>query len=208
MTRVAYAHHDRRMYAIEPRWWAEALASDRDRPLQLAPMQVRRPKHVPKSHLPHWIGTGVERHTDALLLHPEQRTEEVAEEIAGENGIDRADRPPLAGPTPYVMLTSNITPRGRSASSPRSQPFRSTSSTPWSRGILGYSAAPDQPERWASITRYGPGHAERPRIFVALAQDAESFVSHLAVGAGTLEHGSASDAHRMLLLAGFKVGLG
>jgi hypothetical protein len=50
--------------------------------------------------------------------------------------------------------------------------------------------------------------AERLRIFVALAEDAESSFSHLAVGAGTLEDGSASDAHRMLLLVGFKVGLG
>jgi hypothetical protein len=38
-----------------------------------------------------------------------------------------------------------------------------------------------------------------------LAEDGERFVSHLAVGPGALKHGSAGDAHRVVLLAGFEV---
>ena len=49
---------------------------------------------------------------------------------------------------------------------------------------------------------------ERLRIFVALAQDAERFAACLVVAAGALEHGPAGDAHRMLLLVRFEVGLG
>ena len=51
-------------------------------------------------------------------------------------------------------------------------------------------------------------NTKRLRILVALAQDAQSLISHLAVDAGPLEHGSASHAYRMFLLIRVQVGLG
>jgi hypothetical protein len=54
----------------------------------------------------------------------------------------------------------------------------------------------------------GAGDAERLWILVALAEDGERFVSHLPVGPRALEHGSAGNAHRVVPLAGFEVGLG
>src|SRR5829696_7934340 len=113
--------------------------------------------------------------------------------------LERRSEIPSAAIRPPRLPTSRPPPTSRRA---RSSPIF-IGGTPGSiRGsMLSGHGRPDLDHA------VGAGDHERIRVLVALAQDRERRVTHVSVGSGPLQQGSASEAHRLVLLVGVEVGL-